>query len=195
MTPGPSRSTARIEGFTLIELMVVIAILAILLRSVFANLGAIVPSSTLDAESQRLMAVIDYLRSEAELQGKVYKLELDLDQNRYREVWPPELKVATDQDQKELVEQRQAWIGLDDRVKLGGFAIVGDQTMRKGRVTIVFDRNGNTADQVMFLRMKSESLENMVWSVQIRGLERGCTLVRDETNRESYLQRIEEAHF
>ena len=199
MFPSTTSSTrpggTRDAGFTLIELLVVIAILAILARTAMSNLGWLVPNTVLDSESQRLMSAIEYLRSEAQLQGKTYKLELDLDAHRFREIWPAEMKIAVDQDPTELEESRLSWITLDDRCKFGGYAVLGQPTLRKGRVEIVLDRNGNTADQTIFLRMKSEDLQKMVWTIQIRGLERAATLVRDEADREAYLEKVEEAHF
>lgn len=183
------------RGFTLIEILVVVAILAIISRAVLSNLGSIVPSTTMDAEAQRLMSTIDYLRSEAELQGKTYKLELDLDNGRFREIWPAEMKVALDQDPNQLEEQRLGWLPIDERCRFGGYAVLGEPTLRRGRIEMLFNRNGNTADQVIFFRMKSDQLQHMVWTIQIRGLERGAKLVRDEDDREAYLERIEEAHF
>jgi len=191
----PASGSPRERGFTLIEVMVVVAILAIVARVAMASLGALVPSTTLDAEAQKLMSLVDYLRSEAELQGKTYKLELDLDGNRYREVWPAEMKIALDQDPGELEEHRLGWTPLDNHVRFAGLGVIGEPTLRKGRVQILLDRNGNTSDQVIILRMKSEDLKKLVWTIQIHGLEPGCTLVRDENEHEAYIERIEEGHF
>lgn len=191
---GPG-GIARDAGFTLIEIMVVIAILAILARLGLNNLGALVPETVLDSESQRLMSAIEYLRSEAQLQGKTYKLELDLDGGRYREIWPPEMKVTIDQDPKQLEEKRLQWTVLDPRARIVGYAVIGEPTLRKGRVEIVLDRNGNTADQMIFVRMKDDDLKQMVWTIQIRGLERAARLVRSFDEKEAYLERIEEANF
>lgn len=189
------RDAARDAGFTLIEIMVVIAILAILARLGLNNLGALVPETVLDSESQRLMSAIEYLRSEAQLQGKTYKLELDLDGGRYREIWPPEMKVTIDQDPKQLEEKRLQWTVFDPRARIIGYAVIGEPTLRKGRVEIVLDRNGNTADQMIFVRMKDDDLKQMVWTIQVRGLERAARLVRSFDEKEAYLERIEEANF
>ncbi|MBI5850452.1 MAG: prepilin-type N-terminal cleavage/methylation domain-containing protein [Planctomycetes bacterium] len=194
---APTRNTRdRLAGgFTLIELLVVVAILAILARVGLSQLGSIVPETVLDSESQRLMSLVEYLRSEAQLQGKTYKLELDLELHRYREIWPPEMKVAIDQDPKELEDQRRDWLPLDERCRFAGYAALGQPTLRKGRVEIVLDRSGNTADQMIFLSMKGADLKDLIWTIQIRGLERAAMLVRSFDEKEAYLDRLEEAHF
>jgi prepilin-type N-terminal cleavage/methylation domain-containing protein len=77
-------------GFTLIELMVVVTILAILVRVVVLNAGAMIPGMQIEGDAKKLAAMLKFVRTEAMLQGKAYRLELDLNQSRYRMVLPPE---------------------------------------------------------------------------------------------------------
>ena len=186
---------ARAGGFTLIEIMVVVAILAIVSQLVISNIGAIVPGAVLDSEAQKLMSEIEYLRSEAQLQGKTYKLEIDLDQGRFRRILPPELKVAIDQEPEEYEEATLDWNGLDERVRFGGYEIVGGLVHREGRVVIPIDHNGFTADQTIFLRMKSEDLKDMIWTIQVRGLDRRSQLVRSVDGNEARVEPTTEAAF
>ena len=68
-------------------------------------------------------------------------------------------------------------------------------TARSGRVPIIFDRNGFTGDQMIFLRMRSEDLEKMVWTIQLRGLDRRSRLVTDTEGLEARLPKVEEFNF
>lgn len=185
----------RADGFTLIEIMVVIAIIAIVGQLVLSNIGAIVPSTVLDSEAQKLMSEIEYLRSESQLQGKTYKLELDLDQGRYRRILPPEMQVAYDQEPEEYEEAELAWSDLDERCKFGGYEIVGGLVERDGRVRIVIDHNGFTADQAIYLRMKSDALEDMVWTIQVHGLDRKAHLVKSVDGEEAKMEPTLETAF
>ena len=56
------------SGFTLLEIMAVIAILGLVSQLVVMNLGKLVPSTVLDSEASQLMGQVEYLRSEAQLQ-------------------------------------------------------------------------------------------------------------------------------
>lgn len=180
-------------GFTLLEIMVVVAIIALAGQIVMVNLAALVPSTLLDSESRQLMGQIEFLRSEAQLQGKSYKLELDLDQSRYRIVLPTEERIASDQTIEESVSL--GWTDMDERIMLAGFAVANGPTARSGRVPIIFDRNGFTGDQMIFLRMRSEDLEKMVWTIQLRGLDRKSRLVTDTEGLEARLPKVEEFNF
>jgi hypothetical protein len=53
---------------------------------------------------------------------------------------------------------------------------------------IVIDHNGFTSDQIIGIGMKSEALEDMVWTIQVRGLDRRSRLVRSN---EGEIVRIE----
>ena len=69
-------------GFTLIELSLVLLLLAIAIAFVAPRLRD--PSSQeLQSHAHRLRTTIRFLRSEAVLNGRVYTLNYDLDQQRY----------------------------------------------------------------------------------------------------------------
>lgn len=183
----------RAAGFTLIELMVVVAVIALAGQLVVANLAALVPSTLLNGEARRLMGQIEYLRSESQLQGKPFKIEFDLDHHRYRIGLPPEERLVSEQTIEESVSL--GWTDLDERVQLAGFGILGGQTQRSGRAFLQLDHNGFTGDHVIFLRMKSEALEKMVWTVQLRGLDRKSTLITSQDGTEAHLEPVEEFNF
>ena len=67
------------SGFTLIELMIVVAIMALVVKIVMVNIGALIPSSALDSVAAKIQSELDFIRSEAKIQGKQYKLQFDLD--------------------------------------------------------------------------------------------------------------------
>jgi len=73
---GTSTSNPRraVSGFTLIEIMVVLLIIGILVTGVGLSLGVLGRDSALDKESERLSALVDYLRDQATLQNREYGL-------------------------------------------------------------------------------------------------------------------------
>ena len=178
-------------GFTMIELMVVVFIVALLFQLVTFNMGALVPGSLLDTEAKKFIASFDYLRSEAKIQGKPYKLQVDLSRHRWRTVLPPEDRLTTEQAVPEEVPLE--WSPLDERVRYLGFSGAGNPPARQGIVDIELDENGNTADQALSFRLRED--DQKVWTVQIRGLTGETRLVKNQSGREAMLEATKEADF
>ena len=180
-------------GFTLIEILAVLAILAMVGQLIVMNLGSLVPSTVLDSEASQLMSKLEFLRSEAQLQGKVYQLELDLDNQMYRIVLPPEERLVSEQTAAEAAAL--VWTPLDDRVRYLSHSIAGGPTQQSGRVPIVIDAHGFTADQTIVLGMRSDALKDLVWTIQIQGLDRRNVLIRNEHGQAAQINPAQELQF
>lgn len=63
-----------VRGFTLIEILVVLLIIGILVAGASLSLGVLGRDSALEKESDRLAALMDYLRDQATLQNREYGL-------------------------------------------------------------------------------------------------------------------------
>ncbi|MEZ5987897.1 MAG: prepilin-type N-terminal cleavage/methylation domain-containing protein [Planctomycetota bacterium] len=142
-------------GFTLVEVMVVVAILGMMFQLVVPNLQRDIPETNLRSTANRLTSILTYLRDEARLQGGEYGLELDPKNRRFRIVLPPE------QRKVELGEEAPkafplTWMFFDEGVALEAVHI-GDKEPRKDEQTrIVFDSRGATAPKVLWLATKTE---------------------------------------
>jgi general secretion pathway protein H len=95
-----SEAAARARGFTLIELAVVLLIVGILASLAAPSLSAL-GEARIDGEARRLGTLTSYLHDEAALRGRVYRLSLDLDAQRY------EVRVAR-ADSGEFVSPRSS---------------------------------------------------------------------------------------
>ena len=179
-------------GFTLIEVLVVVAILALIAQLVVANIGAMVPRTVLDSTANQLMARLEFLRTEAMLQGKTYTLELDIDNERYRVVLPPEERLVSTQTIEESGIELD-WTYLDERVDLFEHRYTLGPVRRNGRLKIEFDANGFTSDQLLAMRMKGDELSNMVWTIQIRGLRRANDLFTSYEGQIADMEAVDES--
>lgn len=189
----PHARARREAGFSIIELMVVVAILALILQMVMLNMGAMVPKTKLDAESKKLVANIDFLRSEARVQGKRYRLQLDLGNARWRMVLPAEERLVSEQTLEETQPRALDWSPLEEGVVFGGAGTVARGVARSGIYELVFDEGGNTADQMVFLKLADD--EEMVWTVQIRGLTGQTEILPDTDGQEQMLETVNEMGF
>jgi type II secretion system protein H len=192
VTHAARRATGQ-HGFTIVEVMVVLLILGLITALVLPNLGAFVPKARLDAAAKILAANIDNLRSEARIQGKQCSLELDLDKGTWRFVFPPEDRLTTDQDVQSLEPRADEWQLLQEDVQIIAAGNQNEGLAKNGTFAIVFDHNGNTADQSVVLRLASDP--NMVWTVNIRGLTGQCDILESFDGKQQLPEETGEGSF
>lgn len=83
ITNHQSLPRARARGFTLVELMAVIVLLAIALTAVTFSFSKSLQSAKIRGASRDLVAALRYTRGQAIVKGKQAVLLLDLDNNSY----------------------------------------------------------------------------------------------------------------
>jgi len=81
--PGGGASSLRQRGFTLLEIMVVVLLIAITAAYAVVNLQRD-DDRRAELELRRLVGIMEQLREESELTGKPYAIEFDTAQGRYR---------------------------------------------------------------------------------------------------------------
>ena len=188
------RRHSRVAGFTLLELMVVMLVLGLLASLVVGNMGRWIPSASLDSQANQLRSWLDYLRSEAKIQGKPYSLELDIENHRTRIHLPPEDKLVSVPDDTAAANLIMGWQPLEDWVKFEGHGVWGREIYTKGQVMITFDENGFTADQSIYLKY-DEPDNKLLWSIHLNGLNGTTSVVRNREGNRDVQQAQTEAAF
>lgn len=189
---GAHERASNSTGFTLIEVLVVVALAGMLMAVVVPNLGMLVPQARLRGSGVKIQRSLDMLRSESRIQGKRIAIEFDLDKNRWRAVYPPEQLLTRDQDIATLEENFDNWQDLEDDVLYGGIE-TGNNLVTKGAYRLVFDEFGFTADQIINLRLKSDP--EQTWSMTVLGLSGRVTVVESERGELPRLDRVGEGAF
>jgi general secretion pathway protein H len=120
---------ARSLGFTLIEIMVVVFIIGLITAAAVITFGGEQRDTELDREAERLDALFDYVREQAELQTRDYGFRVnnvgysfvvfDVLQNQWRTA-----------DEDDALRLREFPEGLEPQVVVDGRRIVLDQKER-----------------------------------------------------------------
>lgn len=158
----------REEGFTLLELMVVVAIMALAIRLVFLNAGAFIPSWQLNAQARKLASRISFLASEARIQGRTMGLEFNLDTQAVRTNLPPDYSLAL-VDEETPPQLSTDWRRLDPPLVVQSIEIATKGNLyRGGSVVLPFSPLGTTVDTAILL--KNPNYENMETTLLVHGL-------------------------
>lgn len=197
MSPYQQRSRgdrqAPAAGFTLLELLVTVTLIALVFAIVAPNLGAFLPAAKLDSTCSQLVSRLDWLRSEARIQGKRMVFEIDLQKARWRLIYPPEQQLTRDQDAWTLEEQPDHWRELEPGVQFLGAGDPNTGLVRAGKYQVVFDANGFTGDQVIAIKLEDDP--KLVWSIVLHGLSGRCRIERDTDGREYRPVEVREGAF
>jgi general secretion pathway protein H len=156
-TLGTSR--ARSAGFTLLEIMLVVFIIGLITAAAVITFGGDRRDTELDKEAERLDALLDYVREQAELQTRDYGLRVnalgysfvvfDVMQNQWR---------AADED--EALRERKLPEGIEPQVVVEGRLIVLDQQKREiddFKPQVLIFANGDLSSFEVLLRREDSN--------------------------------------
>lgn len=128
--------SAATAGFTLLELMVVITLIAILLGVAMPRLGPALVSDPTSKVSRWLINNIAALKTEAVRKQKQYALRIDLDSQR---LWV--IHAGMEPEAEAAAEEKQAY-QLPESVQLHSLLLPGQDPIHSGTATISFFPKG-----------------------------------------------------
>lgn len=159
-------STARARaGFSLVEMMGVLVILALVATIVSVNWNAILPRADLHSAVRNLSSALSGTRSEAIARNATFQIQYDLDQQRYRVVTPFRMDgqglAVGEEDRRAL-----AWSTLPKGVQFQVVTIDGVE-FKKGLVYVRFDALGTASGHtIVLVQMPYENR----YTIEVQGL-------------------------
>lgn len=181
------------RGFTLMELLVTLTVMALGFAIIVPNLGAFVPEAKLDGASKQLVRTLDWVRSEARIQGKPMSVDFDLQRAIWRIVYPPEQQLTRDQDVWTLEERPDDWTALEKGVVFAGAGDAKNGLAKQGVYRLTFDEHGFSGDQMIVLKLEHD--ETLVWSLVLHGLSGRMDVERSENGDTAVLDVVGEGAF
>lgn len=155
MMPSPTTFPRRLRaGFTIVEILVVVAIAGLMVGVVSISMEALVPGERLNASIRELASELSRARTEAISRNMEFRVEYDQTNNRYRVVTPFAIGGGTVRtfDDPEDDEQRYfgPWKDLNPgvafkRIVIGGVEHVGTTCF------VRFDPLGAASDHSVIL--------------------------------------------
>lgn len=145
-----------------------LTLIALIFAIVVPNLGTFVPTARLQGSGNNIRRTLDWLRSEARIQGRRMAMDLDLDRGQWRVVLPPEEHLTRDQEAWTIEERPEEWESVETDVKFAGAGDARNGLVHRGVYRIVFDEYGFTSDQTIVLQLVSDPAQ--VWSLDLLGL-------------------------
>lgn len=151
-------------GFSLVELVVVLVILALMATIVAVNWRAILPKTELHSTVRDLAATLQTARSEAISRNSVYQVQYDMDQSRWRIVTP-----FREGGVLALVEEERLglpWNAMPDSVRFQSITVDGIE-YQKGVVWARFDPIGTASTHTVLLVQPATDSR---FTVEVQGL-------------------------
>lgn len=150
----PVRRAGADDGFTLVELMAVMAIVALIVGMVSLSIEAILPGERLNTSIRELASELQRVRTEAISRSMPFRLIYDLDSERYRIATPFQVgggRILTEDDPMDDEQRFYApWTPMREGVVIQS-VFVGGVEYTDGEVFVRFDPLGSATDHTVVL--------------------------------------------
>lgn len=148
----PSAKHSKVKGFTLTEMLLVIAVIGLMATVVSGSLDSVLPKERLNTAVRNLTALLSNTRSEAVSRSLEFFVEYDLEEARYRQVTPfnKEGRRFMEEDMTDEERFNMEWQLLPPGVQFSSVAVTGD-AYTDGHVTVRFDPRGAASDHQVVL--------------------------------------------
>jgi len=139
------------DGFTLIELVVVMVIVGILTIFSVPYFGGFANRTKLDSECRTWVAYANYARSQAVMNGTNYRLTCDLDQQSYALTY----EMLSTNVSGQYIAPADAWgqeVSVDSSLRIISIQLDQNLPQQSGVAVIEFTPRGTSNDAVVIIQ-------------------------------------------
>lgn len=156
------------RGFTLLELLVTIAVMGLLFGLVFLRLDHMVPSERIKGSAREVASELDVARNHAIVSGIQIKFQYDLDEDRYRWFYPyvfeDDGKTIKGVGETDIVD----WKYLNENVSFRDVVWNQNEVFTTGLVSVTFEPRGIATDHVVHIEIPDKP--EVVMSISVNPL-------------------------
>ena len=141
-------------GFTLVEILVVVAIAGMIVGTVSLSMEALVPGERLNASIRELASELSRARTEAISRNMEYRIEYDLDNDRYRLATPLKVGGGTVETYDDPDDDELRFYGPWNKLQTGvafRSLVLADTVQEEGVWFVRFDSLGAATDHSVIL--------------------------------------------
>ncbi len=172
-------SFASKQGFTLIELIIVLVIIGLIFGIALPNLENLSPEYSLRSAAREIGSQLEFIRSQCVIDRRKCGIQYDLENNFYRPVFPPpEDEVDLPLDQWPLGEP----IELPPFVRFKAVKLADDFYVENGTIDVIMDPLGAAGNHIVVL----DTEEGFTISVKFNALIGSVDFVLGEESFERY---------
>lgn len=161
----------RARGFTFVELMVVIAIIALLASVVVANLDGISAPTRQRGWARQIGNQILELKEAAMVQNRPLSVEFDRDQGAWRIVDVPSETAVPDENARKEQTYRSDWELPPDGVFTDGPFFASTDAQNSGTAVVTFNGDGEVQPSGFVLYVRRDQQREDDWiTIEVAGL-------------------------
>ncbi len=174
MDGGTGRTASSRAGFTMVELMIVVAIIGMMTVTVSTSIESMLPGERLNTTIRNLSADLRSIRSEAISRGAEFRLIYDLDNERYRWSTPLSLdeglvRQETGENWEDADRIEFSWEDLAEGVEFSTIFVAGEPHTT-GEVFVSFDPIGTATDHSVIMSQPRYSRSFTIEVMALTGL-------------------------
>jgi prepilin-type N-terminal cleavage/methylation domain-containing protein len=172
--PGLPTAGRRPRGFTFVELIVVLAILAFAFTYAIIHLDGATGSARLSSAARQVGTTIEFLRGHAIQASRPLEMHIDLDRGEWRTVIPPRPSEAEKDRREEEEVLVTDPIALPKNIRFDAIQMDTTDARRGGELVIYFSPLGEVAPNGFLISLVSDdpSLgdEEAHFAIEVNGL-------------------------
>ena len=161
------------RGFTFVELMVVLAILAFAFTYAIVHLDGATGQARLASAGRQVGTTVEFLHGHAVQANRPMEMEIRLDTGEWRSILParPSESESDRQDEEEVLFTD--WVALPRNIRFEGIQLDSRETRTDGTLVITFEPGGEISPNGFMIRLVSDEIRDIdqaLFSVEVNGL-------------------------